>query len=154
MQDLVQIIDAAMAEAVRKSGAWIACRAGCFECCIGPFEITQGDARRLREGLAALTATDPERAARLRQRASVHVVDDEALCPALDPESGTCDLYEARPITCRMFGPAVRSGGAVVGVCELCYVGASDEEIAACAVEVELEEPEDGQETTVAMALV
>src|ERR1039458_2452779 len=34
---------------------------------------------------------------------------DEEYCPALDPDALTCDLYEARPITCRIFGPAVRS---------------------------------------------
>jgi Fe-S-cluster containining protein len=153
MRDLVQIVDAAMAEAERRSGAWIACRAGCFECCIGPFPITQDDARRLREGMAKLAASDPDRAARMRERARHHIEDDEALCPVLDPETGTCDLYDARPITCRLFGPAVKSGGEVVGVCELCYVGASDEEIAACAVEVDVEGFEDEQETTVALAL-
>jgi Fe-S-cluster containining protein len=146
-------IDAAMAEAVRKSGAWIACRAGCFECCIGPFPITQDDARRLRSGLSRLAGTDPGLAARLQHRARIHVEADEAPCPALDPETGTCDLYDDRPVTCRTFGPAVRSGGQVVGVCELCYVGATDEEIASCAVQVDLDDVQDGQETTVALAL-
>ena len=62
---------------------------------------------------------------------------DEEYCPALDPVSLTCDLYDARPITCRIFGPAVRSGGDVLGVCELNYQGATDEQIAACQVEVD-----------------
>ena len=52
-------------------------------------------------------------------------------CPVLDPATGTCDLYSARPMTCRVFGPPVRSEGGL-GVCELCYHGASEEEIAAC----------------------
>jgi len=90
--ELVQIIDAAMAEAVRRSGAWIACRPGCFECCIGPFPITQDDARRLRAGLAVLESADADRAVRLRERIRVHVEAEEALCPVLDPETGTCDL--------------------------------------------------------------
>ncbi len=34
-------------------------------------------------------------------------------------------------MTCRVFGPPVRSEDGL-GVCELCYHGASDEEIAAC----------------------
>jgi Fe-S-cluster containining protein len=51
-------------------------------------------------------------------------------CPALDPEAGTCDLYEARPMICRTFGPPVRSEGEL-GVCELCFVGATDEEVSA-----------------------
>jgi Fe-S-cluster containining protein len=174
--ELIGIVDAAMAEAVRRSGAWLACRPGCFECCLGAFPITQTDAQRLREGLAALAATDPPRAARVGQRAREAVVrlcrqfpgdplavlamlDDESAednqpCPALDPATGTCDLYEARPVTCRTFGPAVSCGGEALGVCELCYQGASDEEIAACRVDLDAEAMEDaGSETIVAFAL-
>ena len=160
---LVQILDTAMAEAARRSGSWLACRPGCTECCIGPFPITQLDALRLRTGLAELEAHDPERAARVRERAwdyvarlgpqfpgdpDAGVLDEseegeerfaayaeEEPCPALDPATGTCDLYAARPVTCRLFGPAVRVGGEVLGVCELCYRGARDEEIVACEVE-------------------
>jgi Fe-S-cluster containining protein len=160
-RELIQIVDAAMAEADRRSGSWLACRIGCFECCIGPFPITALDAVRLREGLVQLEAHDPERAGRVRDRARASVErlrrefpDDpvdrvleieeaagEELCPALDPHTGACDLYAARPITCRTFGPAVRlssvSPEAVTGVCELCYQGATDEQIAACAVEID-----------------
>jgi Fe-S-cluster containining protein len=50
-------------------------------------------------------------------------------CPVLDPETGLCDLYEARPMTCRTFGPPVRSEDGL-GVCELCFQGATDEQIA------------------------
>lgn len=52
-------------------------------------------------------------------------------CPVLDPETGLCELYESRPMTCRVFGPPVRSEDGL-GVCEFCFHGASDEEIAAC----------------------
>ena len=62
---LVQIVDAAMAEAARKAGTWLACRPGCAECCIGPFSITLLDAQRLRRGLSELDVTDPERAGRV-----------------------------------------------------------------------------------------
>jgi Fe-S-cluster containining protein len=161
----IQIVDAAMAEAARKSGAWLVCRPGCTGCCMGPFPITQLDARRLREGLAELERRDRERAARVRERACQAVArmgadfpgdaatgvlgeDEEAEeqfaalaedgpCPALDPAAGTCDLYAARPITCRIFGPPVRCGSEAVGVCELCFQGASDREIAACEVEID-----------------
>jgi hypothetical protein len=34
-------------------------------------------------------------------------------------------------MTCRVFGPSVRSEDGL-GVCELCYHGASEEDIAAC----------------------
>jgi Fe-S-cluster containining protein len=182
--ELVQIVDRAMAEAARRSGSWLACRPGCYECCIGPFVITQLDAIRLRKGLAALEARDPQQAARVRQRAlaylermrreypddpvgSVLAIEEafaDELCPALDPETGTCDLYAARPITCRTFGPAVRLGEESIAVCELCYRGASESEIKACEVVVdpegleadllrELEEAGEAGETIVACAL-
>jgi Fe-S-cluster containining protein len=160
-QHLVQIVDAALADAARKSGEWLVCRPGCTQCCIGPFPISQLDVARLHQGMRELQAADPPRAARVRQRAQESVgrlasefpgdlatgilyedeeaearfadfADDEP-CPALDPKTGLCDVYAYRPMTCRTFGPPVRSGpDGGLGVCELCYHGASDEEIAAC----------------------
>ena len=62
-------------------------------------------------------------------------------CPVLDPETGLCDLYDARPMTCRTFGPPVRSDGGL-GVCELCFHGASDEQIAACEMVADPDELE------------
>ncbi len=56
---------------------------------------------------------------------------NEEPCPVLDPNTGLCELYESRPMTCRVFGPPVRSEDGL-GVCELCFQGASDREIAAC----------------------
>ncbi|MGZ4845696.1 MAG: YkgJ family cysteine cluster protein [Candidatus Angelobacter sp.] len=160
-QKLVQIVDAALAEAARKSGDWLVCRKGCTQCCFGPFAISQLDAWRLQKGLYYLKSNDPKRAARVRERAQQAVnrlsptfpgnpktgilgedEDAEAAfeefandepCPALDPETGACDLYDARPMTCRTFGPPVRSGPeAALAVCELCYHGATDQEIADC----------------------
>jgi Fe-S-cluster containining protein len=139
---LIQIMDAALAEAVRLSGTRLACRPGCTECCFGPFPITQLDARRLRGGLAELEAGDPDRARKVRERARMAAARDPANagddepCPALDLASGLCDLYAARPITCRVFGPPMRVSDGPVGVCELCFQGASEEEIAACAIEI------------------
>lgn len=107
---LIQIVNAALAEAARLAGLWLLCRPGCAQCCLGEFPITQLDAARLRRGLAELERHDPERAARVRRRArevagrETPMADDDP-CPALDPENGTCDLYAARPITCRTFGP-------------------------------------------------
>ena len=166
---LVQIVDAAVADAARRSGAWLLCAPGCTQCCIGVFPISQLDAARLREGLAALNAADPQRAAAVRERARQSVsrlstefpgdpntgVLDESTedlledfandepCPALDPATGFCDLYAARPMTCRVFGPPLRVEGGV-GVCELCYHGVAPEEIAACELHIEA----DGLEST------
>jgi Fe-S-cluster containining protein len=167
---LIQIIDSAHAEAARRSGAWLACRPGCSQCCIGVFPISQLDVRRLQTGLEDLKQDDPARAARVVDRARESVerlrggfpgdvetgllteseeaearfedfANDEP-CPALDPETQTCDLYSSRPMTCRVFGPAVRGEGGAVGACELCYQGASDEEIANCAVEMDPDDTE------------
>jgi Fe-S-cluster containining protein len=156
---LVQIVDAAFTDAAQRSGKWLLCRPGCTQCCVGVFAINQLDAHRLREGLAVLEAVAPQRAARLQERAreavarlageypgniATGVLDEGQIaehrfadfandepCPALDPETGTCELYESRPMTCRTFGPPVRSEEGL-GVCELCFHGATDEEIAAC----------------------
>jgi Fe-S-cluster containining protein len=156
-QKLIQIVDSALAEAAPRSGDWLVCRPGCTQCCVGVFPINQLDALRLRRGLADLEKRAPERADRVRERArdavarlsadfpgdSVTGVLDEGEderfadfandepCPALDPKTGNCELYESRPMTCRVFGPPVRSEDGL-GVCELCYEGASDEEIAGC----------------------
>lgn len=165
-QQLVQIVDAALADATRRSGHWLVCRKGCTQCCIGPFAINQLDVARLRQGLAELEARDPARATHIRERARQSVAriaadfpgdpatgiladdkqsEDRFLdfandepCPVLDPETGACELYASRPLTCRVFGPPVRSGPeGGLGVCELCFQGASPEEIAACEMQVD-----------------
>ena len=158
-QQLIQIVDAALADTTRKSGHWLACRPGCTQCCIGVFAINQLDAVRLQRGLATLEQRDPARASAIRERARASVARlspdfpgdlrtgilhhdavlqdrfenfaNEEPCPVLDPKTGLCELYESRPMTCRVFGPPVRSEEGL-GVCELCFQGASDHEIAAC----------------------
>jgi Fe-S-cluster containining protein len=168
---LIQIVDSALADAARRSGEWLVCRPGCTQCCVGVFSINQLDAHRLRRGLDDLEVLAPQRAARVRERAREAVArlapefpgdlitgllhqgadaemrfaefaNDEP-CPALDPETGNCELYESRPMTCRTFGPPVRSEEGL-GVCELCFHGASDEEIAACEM---IPDPDDLEST-------
>ena len=168
-QKLVQIIDSALADTGRRSGEWLVCKPGCTQCCMGAFAINQLDALRLQQGLAELKVIDPHRALHVRNRARASIArlsqdfpgdpatgileegetadmlfeefaNDEP-CPVLDPQTGMCDLYAARPLTCRVFGPPVRSEGGL-GVCELCYHGASEEEIAACEMTVDPEEME------------
>ncbi|MGO9231374.1 MAG: YkgJ family cysteine cluster protein [Bryobacteraceae bacterium] len=152
---LIEIVDAALAEAAGKAGEWLQCRPGCCDCCLGAFEISGLDAERLRRGLALVETRDAARAARVRVRAGeaaarlchqypvdtasrvlAEVADDDEPCPVLDPANGTCDLYDSRPLACRTFGPAVRVGNQV-GTCELCFSGATEEQIAACAVELD-----------------
>lgn len=117
---------------------------------MGPFPISELDAERLRRGLAGL---EPERAARVRERARQATGSDDEPCPALNPETGACELYAFRPVTCRMFGPAVRFSGGDIAVCELCYNGAAESEIEARAVEIAAEEPAEDGELTVADVL-
>jgi Fe-S-cluster containining protein len=168
---LIQIVDGALAEATRKSGEWLVCRPGCSQCCVGVFAINQLDAVRLQAGLADLETRAPERAQRVRERARNSAqrltstfpgdpvagtlagdetrfavfadseLADHEPCPVLDPETGTCELYPSRPMTCRVFGPPVRSD-AGLGVCELCFHGATEEEIAACEMKPDLDDLE------------
>jgi Fe-S-cluster containining protein len=168
---LIQIVDGALAEATRKSGEWLVCRPGCSQCCVGVFAINQLDAVRLQAGLADLETRAPERAQRVRERARNSAqrlastfpgdsitgtlagdetrfaafadseLADHEPCPVLDPETGTCELYPSRPMTCRVFGPPVRSDGGL-GVCELCFHGATEEEIAACEMKPDLDDLE------------
>jgi hypothetical protein len=70
---LIQIVDAALADATRRSGKWLVCRPACTQCCVGVFAINQLDAVRLQQGLAQLEKTDPQRAARIRERARASV---------------------------------------------------------------------------------
>ncbi|MCE5311165.1 MAG: YkgJ family cysteine cluster protein [Acidobacteriales bacterium] len=162
-RQLLANIAEAVAEVSRRSGDWLVCRPGCIECCKGPFAITQLDALRLREGLRTLSVADPPRAERVRRRAAEYVAAitpnfpgdpvtgvlseedafpeamDDIPCPALDPDTGCCDLYGARPITCRTFGPVMWTGEGSLGACELCYDGATDEEKIRCAVDIDPE---------------
>jgi Fe-S-cluster containining protein len=166
--ELVQIVDAALAGAAERAGQWLACRKGCTPCCTGAFAIGALDALRLADGMDELRAHDPARAeaviARSRAWIAAHGGEfpgdlatgrlgesgverqrfedfaNEAICPALDPATGACDLYDWRPMTCRVFGPPVRTAGddgaEGLGHCELCFQGASPEEVAACEVVV------------------
>ncbi|MGA2649935.1 MAG: YkgJ family cysteine cluster protein [Terracidiphilus sp.] len=188
--ELVRIVSAALADAARRAGPWLVCRVGCTQCCHGAFAINELDALRLHSGMETLRGTEPELAAEIERRARAWIEEhgaafpgnlktgtlgrsdaerkrfegfaDDAACPALDPVTGRCDVYAWRPMTCRVFGPPVRMGeGNALGHCELCFVGANKEVVAACemAVPNELEvglvdEIGVGRETVVAFAVL
>jgi Fe-S-cluster containining protein len=166
-EDFIQIVDVSVANAYRRAGSHLVCKPGCSQCCIGVFPIAHEDAARLREGLARLEQTDPERSQRIHARVKASLTrldpwfpgdlttgilneDHEAAilfeefandepCPVLDPDHGTCDLYEHRPILCRTFGPPMRTPGdngeVNLATCELCFIHATTEEIAACELD-------------------
>ncbi len=188
--ELVQIVDAALADVARRAGEWLVCRLGCTQCCFGAFRINPLDALRLRAGIDELRNSDSTLAAEVERRARGWIAEhgaafpgdlqtgllgesdaeierfeefaNDAACPALDPETGRCDVYAWRPMTCRVFGPPVRMGeGDALGHCELCFVDASEKDIQACEMEVPhelesklVEELDAGGETVVAFALV
>ena len=187
---LVQIMDSALADAAARAGERLVCRLGCTQCCHGAFVLSPLDVLRLRAGMETLRATEPELAAEIAHRAGMWVVEhgaefpgdvetgmlgnsaeererfesfaNAAACPALDPATGGCDVYAWRPMTCRVFGPPIRMGdGAALAHCELNFVGASEDEVAACemplAYDLEaelLEEIPSKDETVVAFALL
>ncbi|MFZ0340063.1 MAG: YkgJ family cysteine cluster protein [Terracidiphilus sp.] len=135
--ELVQIMDASLAEAARRAGAFLACRVGCTQCCHGAFVISALDAARLRAGMTELRATNPALFSEIARRAHAWLAEhgphfpgdrntgalgnspedqarfedfaNDAACPALDPVTGRCDVYAWRPMTCRAFGPPVRA---------------------------------------------
>lgn len=161
--DLTGAVDAVIAGAARKAGDQLVCRAGCSECCIGPFPINRLDVWRLQEGLQALREQDPSRAAAIEARARETVaalragfpgdpatgllggdeaaedkffeVNSERPCPVLDPATQTCDLYAHRPIFCRSYGPPVTFNGKDLPPCRLCFTTSTPEATEACRVE-------------------
>ena len=127
--------------ASRAKDGELACRAGCFGCCVGLFEISLPEAVLVRAGVArlapeervdvlrraaliaaesaqafpgdaALGILDPDRTEEADD-AYFEVVADRA-CPMLELPSGRCRIYEERPITCRTYGFAWTKGGAVI----------------------------------------
>lgn len=174
--ELVQIVDAAFANAAHRAGDWLVCRPGCTQCCHGAFAINPLDAQRLATGMEILRGNNPVLAADLQRRARIWLYEygttfpgdprtgilgdtdaerarfddyaNHAACPALNPNTGLCDVYEWRPMTCRVFGPPVRidpgtevedSGASALGHCELCFIGATTAEVAACEMTIPYE---------------
>src|SRR5271170_1663440 len=117
---LVQIVDAALADATLRAGPHLACRPGCTQCCYGAFAISPLDVMRLRSFMADLATSQPEQAAAIAARASKYLAEfgpgfpgdkvsgilgsspeeeaafedfaNDAPCPALNPESGLCEV--------------------------------------------------------------
>jgi len=144
----------------------VACRSGCFGCCVGLFDISLPEAALVRAGVARLTAVDREdvlrRARRIVEETAAAfpgdartglldpersedadddyfaVVADRA-CPMLELPSGRCRIYEERPVTCRTYGFAWASDGAVFHPpCGLNLPGAPGERQLETAVDIGL----------------
>jgi Fe-S-cluster containining protein len=157
-EPLLRILDLALASSIQRSGPHLACRPGCAQCCHGVFQISALDAHRLRQALATAEPTLRSRIEARIEQARNHLLpffpgdpgtgvlsnDDHAVelfeewahadpCPILDPTTQTCDLYAARPILCRTFGPPIRNDPADIeaglSICELCFTQATEDDI-------------------------
>jgi Fe-S-cluster containining protein len=131
---LLERLDAWFAEARAKLGGTIPCRAGCFACCLGPFDISVADAELIQQAVARLPAdvraevVDRARASlgRMRELAPEwrepydirelgdarfdQLADELAVepCPLLGPD-GACRIYHDRPLVCRLMGLGMRT---------------------------------------------
>ena len=115
----------------------IACRAGCFGCCVGLFEVSLPEAALALAGFSALSGEegaavlersrrivatsgrlfpgdpsggilDPDRTEPADDRFFEAVAD--VACPMLELPAGRCRIYAFRPVTCRTYGLAWKKG--------------------------------------------
>ena len=148
---LLQTVEEWFRRSVEQTGASVACRSGCSECCRALFDITLLDACYLKSGFDKLSSIQKEAAlARAKDRlfllqsawpefdapyllnhrpdeewAQLMPEDDETPCALLDSD-GRCLVYEHRPMTCRLHGmPLVDVSGEVFFEewCSLNFVG-------------------------------
>ncbi len=160
------------AAAARTRPGEVACRSGCFGCCVGLFDISLPEAALVREGVARLSARDREdvvrrarqiveetaaafpgdaRAGLLDPERSEEADDDyfavvaDRACPMLELPSGRCRIYEERPITCRTYGFAWSKDGAVFHPpCGLNLPGAPEERQRETSIDIDgLDQAED-----------
>lgn len=159
------------AAAARTRSGEMACRPGCFGCCLGLFEISAPEALLVRGALERLDASElseiASRARRIVEETAAsfpgdpaagilapdrteeaddryfEVVADRA-CPMLELPSGRCRVYEARPLTCRTYGLAWRREEELVHPpCTLNLVGASEERQIETGIDLTVLESED-----------
>ncbi len=127
-RSLLERLDHWFEEARERAGV-IPCRAGCSACCLGPFDITVADTELLQEGVSALAPADradvvaqagalltamtmtepgwapPYAVADLGEERFDTMIERfaDVPCPLLD-ESGSCRIYQHRPLVCRLIG--------------------------------------------------
>lgn len=166
--------------AARAAGDELACRSGCFGCCLGLFEISYAetllvrhDVSRLpeaerREVLARAERIVRETAAEFPGVASTGILDPgrgeeeddryfevlaDRACPALELPSGRCRIYEGRPVTCRTYGLAwTRDGESIHPPCGLNLVDAPLPRMVETGVDLERLDAVEARAVTVAAA--
>lgn len=160
---LLEGLDRDYRDSAERAGSLLVCGPGCSDCCHGPFPVTRLDAWRLSRGLERVEARDPGRARAIGTRASRAVqalrpdypgdpesgrlrtgeaeldrylaLHPKLACPALDPVTGQCELYDWRPVSCRNYGPPLSFGGEKSAPCPLCFRDAAVEKLERCRME-------------------
>lgn len=104
LYDIDRTIERRAGEIASSHSDW-PCRQGCDDCCrrlASPPCISEAEWRRIRAALDRLPA-DAAAAARGRIAASARA-ERPVTCPLLDTASGSCLVYDARPVACRAYG--------------------------------------------------
>lgn len=143
---LLQDLDCWQAAARAEHPGVIPCGPGCSACCHGPFDISVADAALVAAAIRALPEATRRpivvrATAQLEQMRSmapdfddpwdVAALGEEAFdtlcealaeepCPCLD-DTGSCAIYEARPLVCRIMGLGLRTsaGGEIPNACPI-----------------------------------
>jgi len=96
----LRLVDDGVAPVVERHREHVQCRPGCSDCCHQTFRITEVEGALLREGLAALPASERDD---VLARARAWRADARIACPVLGADE-RCRLYEHRPRICRKYG--------------------------------------------------
>lgn len=103
IRTLHDTVDRFFANAMAAAPDQFACRPGCVSCCLVDLSVFPIEAAVIE---AAFTRLAPEIRAAAADRA-----DRGIHCCMIDPETGNCVVYAARPIICRSHGLTVLVDG-------------------------------------------
>ena len=134
-QSLVEQVDAVFQQVKSEYGECVACKVGCADCCHALFDLTLVEAmfikhqfdkvipKEARKKIIHRANVADRKVYKLKRAASKahqegksenEILEEMAVqrirCPLLD-EGDKCDLYESRPITCRLYGIPTVIGG-------------------------------------------
>lgn len=135
-ESLAAQADALFQKVSRDNPGCVKCGPGCDDCCHALFDLSLVEAMYLNAAFTAAFKYGPERSRMLENASKIDreltrlkrgmfraekdgAKPDEILaqaaslrmrCPLLD-DAGKCSLYEARPITCRLYGIPLNIGG-------------------------------------------
>jgi len=112
LPELTAKVDAFFNRVAARHGADMQCATGCSDCCHVRLTITSVEAAAIRELVASWPAA---------QRAELAAQGPTEHCAALDPGTGRCRIYAARPVVCRSHGVPVRLGERSLPVWSACF---------------------------------